>query len=781
MKHRSIFLMLLLMASIVANAEKKKIGDLWYTFSSDLLYGKSATVVSPDNGEVYSGEIIIPTGVYINPGSEDPDDYYSVCTIGGKAFAGFNGLTVHIPNSVYRIVPTAFDDCEDLTIDYASVKNWCNISFNTHDDPRLEDLYGTPGIVLQHVDHFLINGEEVVDLVIPEGVTKISEKAFYYCRSLRTVTIPSTLDTFGAHAFACCPNLENVTFSEGTLKSLPPLVFYGCDKLESVTLPSSLKTINHGAFTHCTSLEDINWPETLVTVGDSSFMDCSKLKYADLSSLSEINKYAFYGCTNLDVTLPDSCDIIDSYAFYGNTVFKSLNLHVNSIGNYAFAHCTGITQLSFGYIGYSSSKSAFEGCTSLKTVSILPGTKRIEESTFKDCTALSSVKLPEGFSFISYSAFSGCSSLASIDFPESLLWIESGAFNRCTSLASIHFPEGLKVIGDSAFGGCSSLEEITIPESVARLENACPNCDNLKSVNIKRLSFWMDREENNFSLKGDRKLIANGELVTEVVLPTHNIKPWFKDYEYLECITIPDGNSAILNDAFDGCDNLSRIYCYAEMPPRLSNHAFSDNCIQLATVYVPGHLLEAYQQDELDTTYWPSLTRLTWSMFRIEAIPNTDQKCATPTIVYENGKLSFTCDTEGAKFITLISDPDMGTHEEAEIELTATYHISVYATAKNHINSDLVKATLCWIDRDPQVNIVSEVTEVKALPVLIEHVNGTITVRGLDAGQKVAVYSLSGQMIASAAAHDGTASLHVGAQTGSPLLVKIGKQTIKIL
>ena len=36
-------------------------------------------------------------------------------------------------------------------------------------------------------------------------------------------------------------------------------------------------------------------------------------------------------------------------------------------------------------------------------------------------------------------------------------------------------------------------------------------------------------------------------------------------------------------------------------------------------------------------------------------------------------------------------------------------------------------------------------------------------------------------MIASAAVHDGTASLHVGAQTGSPMLVKIGKQTIKIL
>ena len=545
--------------------------------------------------------------------------------------------------------------------------------------------------------------------------------------------IPDGVNTVSDNAFNNYSGLQSVEFAS-SVKTIGSGSFASCKNLKTVKIVGNgLESISDNAFKECGSLSDFTWPESLVSVGDSAFKNCSNLKNACLTSLSVISKYAFYGCSNLNVKLPERCEQIGEYAFYGNTGINTLNIFVErGIGGYAFAKCTGLTQISVGYsqIPYPN------------------------ECAFEDCTGLESVVIQSGTRGICQYAFSGCTALSSVEIPESVTKIQYGAFN-----------------------GCSSLTEITIPGSVVYLYDACTNCENLKSVNIKSLDFWMGMEANDFSLKGGRKLLVSGNLVTAVDLPA-DMKPWFMDYEYLESITIPAGTTAIFNDAFNGCDNINRIYCYAETPPRLSDYAFSDNCIKLATVYVPAHLVEAYKQDELNPNY-VTLTRLTWAAFRIEPLPDTGQKCATPTIQYENGKLSFKCDTEGAKFVSLITNADVGSHEDAEIDLTATYYISVYATAKNYINSDMVKATLCWIATEPQVDIIDDVTEVKALPVLVEYNGGMVTVRCLQDGQNIVVYSLDGITLGSAVSQNSVASVRIGRHRDM-LLVKIGSQTIKI-
>ena len=158
--------------------------------------------------------------------------------------------------------------------------------------------------------------------------------------------------------------------------------------------------------------------------------------------------------------------------------------------------------------------------------------------------------------------------------------------------------------------------------------------------------------------------------------------------------------------------------------------------------------------------------------------------CATPTIIYAGGKLKFSCETEGVEFVSTITDDDIKSYRKDEVELSATYTISVYATKPGYTDSDVVTGTLCWIEQQPTTeNIVDEdaVTKVKALPVLIQTQGSTINVQGLDAGTEVYVYSIDGKQQGSAVSVNGAAQINTSLQPGSVAVVKIGEKTVKVM
>ena len=118
----------------------------------------------------------------------------------------------------------------------------------------------------------------------------------------------------------------------------------------------------------------------------------------------------------------------------------------------------------------------------------------IEYKAFNGCSSLTSITIPKGVTSIGEWAFEGCSSLTSITIPESVMSIGDWAFGFCSSLKNINIPEEVTSIGNSAFIGCSSLKDITIPKSVTSISyHAFLDCKNLDVV--------IDNKEQNVEIK----------------------------------------------------------------------------------------------------------------------------------------------------------------------------------------------------------------------------------------------------------------------------------------
>lgn len=66
------------------------------------------------------------------------------------------------------------------------------------------------------------------------------------------------------------------------------------------------------------------------------------------------------------------------------------------------------------------------------------------------------------------------------------------------------------------------------------------------------------------------------------------------------------------------------------------------------------------------------------------------EKCATPTIAFKDGKLLFTCETEDVDFICFISPPASIELNGNNLGLPSTYTVTVYAKKDGYLDSDTI-------------------------------------------------------------------------------------------
>jgi len=269
------------------------------------------------------------------------------------------------------------------------------------------------------------------DVVIPSGITRIAERAFYGLESVTSVTVPEGVKSIGGFAFANCGMMKSITLPE-SLEAIEIDAFVYCENLVDITLPKGLKELGNVAFRFCTSLTSIDIPEGVQEIGSSTFWGCSKLKNVTLhEGLEGIGGNAFVDCSSLEeINIPSSVQYISGGAFDGSGL-TSITLP------------EGIENLGY---------SVFGGCAGLKSIDIPDSVQHIGLETFKGCTGLESVKLPKALKDIREYAFLNCENLTSVVIPDGTESIGFNAFANCDKLTDITIPPSVKFIGTEAFG-----------------------------------------------------------------------------------------------------------------------------------------------------------------------------------------------------------------------------------------------------------------------------------------------------------------------------------------
>ena len=373
---------------------------------------------------------------------------------------------------------------------------------------------------------------------LDDGITEIAAYAFEGQNSIKSVTIPYTVQKIGTGAFMKCSNLTKVVFESSVEKPnqlnseyLGESVFTDCSNLTSVTLPNGTnnKEISKYMFKN-TGLTSVSIPASIEIIRDEAFMGCKKLtsvSFADEGNLKTIGSKAFNSSDISKLSLPKSLVTIGNYAFLGNANLSEIKFAEGSaletIGNNSF----GYTSTNYGeYLSALKSivipKSvttigtcAFANCTALSSVTFEEGSAltTIGVSAFEN-TPITKISVPDSVTTIDNYAFRGCKNLTevsfskesanlkkigqqiiedtavtSIELPLSLKKLDNRAFMNSTALQTVTLPDALTEIGGYVFYNCPNLVSIDIPDTVTKFGTYCfTGCIKLESVNFGKNS-----------------------------------------------------------------------------------------------------------------------------------------------------------------------------------------------------------------------------------------------------------------------------------------------------
>ena len=537
----------------------------------------------------------------------------SVTSIGGSAFSDCDNLTsIVIPDTVTSIGDYAFSHCDNLTSivvpdtvtsigDYAfnnckklAVKvypdsyahKWCKdsktpycllcedgtaIPFEWTSDGKCITITKYIGadsnvVIPDTINNLPVtfirefafeNCNSMINVSIPNTVTRIDNMAFVGCSKLENISIPASVVSVGEFSFHFCGNLTSIHVADNNPKyssingilfskdksvlvfypsgikgacTIPSTVtfidnyaFYMCNNVTRITVPSSVTSIGSFAFAGCQKLTDIILPDSVTKIGDNA-IDSSKLVIASV----RLNSYAHTWCKANNVSVQVIDENGEPITFLWKKDGESITitgylgtdtdvvipatidgLPVTSIAKGAFSNCTKLTSITIPDSVTSISYVAFDRCTSLTHVNIPSSVTSISSDAFKGCTSLTGIYVAEKNT--QYSSVNGIllnkdkTMLVSYPgglreanaIPSSVTNIAEWAFSSCTNLTSITLPDGVVTIGDYAFMNCSSLTSITIPNSVTSIGNGAFNGSTLVVAAVHLNSYALSWCEAN--------------------------------------------------------------------------------------------------------------------------------------------------------------------------------------------------------------------------------------------------------------------------------------------
>ena len=568
----------------------------------------------------YMGDVIIPANISHEGIS------YPVTAIGNAAFSDCNALTsISIPSTVTDIGDHAFAGCTALdSVDISDLSSWCRIQFASE---TANPCY--------HAHRLFLQGQEIVDLEIPDSASEISSYAFSGCSDINSVYIPSGVSEIGISVFSGCSSLTSITVDSDNdaydsrdscnaiIVTAIGVLIAGC---QNTVIPKTVTAIGNWAFNTCTGLTSIYIPNSVSAIGVEAFYRCSALIGLNIpNSVTSIGYQAFYGCTSLrGIHIPASVRAMGSSAFEYCPSLASISVADGNLRYDSRDDCNAIIETDDNILIVGCRNTvipntitaigdyAFSGCSTLPAINIPDGVTSIGDYAFRGCTSMRSAHIPQGVNSIGASAFFECTALNSVEIPSTVESIGGYAFERCPALYSMsvqsgnptydsrdscnaiietatntlmagcmntHIPPTVTTIGENAFSGCFMLTGLSIPKSVTAIGHyAFTGCTSLSSITIP----------NTVTFIGEAAFSGCSAL-TSLDIPnsvTSIGQAAFVGCSSLESIRLPKSVTTIGDNEFLGCTMLKDINI-THAVTSIGASAFR-GCLSLTSINIPA-------------------------------------------------------------------------------------------------------------------------------------------------------------------------------------------------
>ena len=609
----------------------------------------------------------------------------SVTSIGESAFKGCSGLTsVTIPNSVTTIGGSAFQNCTGLTKPVYNNKLFAYMPVNSTGN------YTVPNGIETIVNTAFYGCDKLTAIVLPNSVKTVGYQAFGYTK-LKTLIVGTGMLEFDSKAFFDYSSSSGNYYSKPVktiwLTNTPPTNYKVAQGLVNYVANSQYNSIaNMTVYNFLSSTFEVDGVKYVPISPSERTCDAIDCVYAD--SVSEVNISSTVSYRGINMQVQN----VQPYTFYQNDNLQKARFDfAGDISNYAFCECQNLKEALLGKDITGIGEYAFSGCSQLEGIAIPDSVKTIGQYAFANCTDMDSVIIGSGTTTINQYAFQNCSALPSITIPGSVTSVGNYTFSGCKSLKEVIMAdrddEGMLRFGSNGsspfFVDCP-LDSVYIGRNISYDKRSNYGYSPFYRNETLRSVVITDKEEeiSENEFYGCKKLqnVQIGDGVTEIGSRAFSGCASLKRFGFGAQV------KAIGEEAFSDCTSLTAIVSKAETPPTCGSQALDDVNKWECTLTVPEGCVESYQAAD----QWKEF-------FFVEAadengstpIEPYDKKCATPTITFADGKLSFSCETDDVEFVFEVTNADVKQGQASEVAIDGMFVVNVYATKEGYFDSDV--------------------------------------------------------------------------------------------